>query len=123
MSYIGIISLLHDLNVNKMKSHTFKEKHSDNIEKVTFNVEKSDGTRIEVSLNTVLSFQTMSSRMSLTCPTINLSFNKFLLHKALEERWSVTPHEEVQTVENFKYLLSGSPLYYQTMFSSSKRNG
>ena len=59
----SIIPLLHDYNVKEVKTHTFKLKHDNNIEKETFDVEKADGTTIEVLFNTVLSFQTMSSRM------------------------------------------------------------
>ena len=55
--------------------------------------------------NTVLFFQTMSSRMNFTDLMMFLYFNKCLLDNPLEEWQSVTPHEENQTVENFKYLL------------------
>ena len=63
MSGSCIIPLLRDYDVKEVKAHTFKLKHDDNTEKETFDVEKSDGTTIEILFNTVLSFQTMSSRM------------------------------------------------------------
>ena len=88
-----------------MKTHTFKLKHDDNTEKETFDVEKADGTTIEVLFNTVLSFQTMSSRMDFTGTMMYSYFNKCLLDNALEEWRAVTPHEEDQTEENFKYSL------------------
>ena len=44
----SIIALLHDYNVKEVKTHTFKLKHDDNTEKETFDVEKADGTTIEV---------------------------------------------------------------------------
>jgi hypothetical protein len=53
-------------------------------------------------LNTVLSFQTMSSRMEFTGVMMYSYFDKCLLDNALEEWRSVTPHEDDQTVENFK---------------------
>ena len=49
-----------------VKVHTFKLKHEDNEEKETFDVEKSDGITIKMLFNTVLSFQTMSTRMAFT---------------------------------------------------------
>ena len=41
--------------------------NDDNTEKVTFDVKKSDGIRIKVMLNMMLSFETMSSRMNFKC--------------------------------------------------------
>ena len=85
MSGIGINALLHDYDVKEVKSHTFKLKHNNNVEKETFSVKKSDGTIIEVLFNTELSFQTMSLRMNFTGTTMFLYFNKFLVDNALEE--------------------------------------
>ena len=61
MSGSCVIPLLCDYDVKEVKLHTFKLKRDDNTEKETFDVEKSDGTTIEILFNTVLSFQTMSS--------------------------------------------------------------
>ena len=105
MSGSCIIPLLHDYDVKEVKSHTFKLKRDDNTEKETFDVEKSDGTTIEILFNTVLSFQTMSSRMDFTGATMYSYFDKCLLDNALEEWRSVMPHEDDQTVENFKFSL------------------
>ena len=101
----SIVPLLHDYNVNKVKSHTFKLKHNNSTEEETFDVEKSIGTTVEVLFNTVLSFQTMSSRMNFTGTMMYSYFNKCLVDNALEEWWLVTPHENNQTPENFKYSL------------------
>ena len=105
MAGIGIITLIFDYDVKDVKSHTFKLKHNDNVEKETFDVKKSDGTIVEVLFNTVLSFQTMSSRMNFTGTMMFLYFNKCLMDNALEKWHSVTPHEVDQTVETFKYLI------------------
>jgi hypothetical protein len=66
MSSISIVSLLHDYEVKDLKVHTFKIKCEDNEEKETFDVKKSDDMTIEMMFNTVLSFQTMSTRMAFT---------------------------------------------------------
>ena len=93
----SIVPLLCDYNVKEVKSHTFKLKHNDNTEKETFHIKNSDGTTIEVLLNTMLSFQTMSSRMNFTGKMKFSYFNKCLLDSALEEWQLVTPHEDDQT--------------------------
>ena len=85
MSGNSIIPLLRDYNVKEVKTHTFKLKHGNNTEKETFDVKKSDGTTIEVLFNTVLSFQTMSSRMNFTGAMRYLYFNKCLMDNPLEE--------------------------------------
>ena len=103
MSSISIVSLLRDYEVKDVKVHTFKLKHEDNEEKETFDVEKSDGITIEMLFNTVLSFQTMSTRMTFTGPLMYSYFNKCLTDNALEEWRSVTPHPDDQTIENFQY--------------------
>ena len=105
MSSNSIIPLLRDYDVKEVKTHTFKLKHDDNTEKETFDVEKADGTTIEVLFNTVLSFQTISSRMNFTGTMMYSYFNKCLMDNALEEWQAVTPHEEDHTEENFKYSL------------------
>ena len=105
MSGICIISLLRDYKVKEVKFHTFKLKHKDNVEKETFKVEKSDGTTIEILFNTVLSFNTMAKRMEFTGPMMFSYFNKCLTDNALEEWRAVTPHEDNQTAENFKYSI------------------
>ena len=84
MSGIGIITLIRDYDVKDVKSHTFKLKHNDNVEKETFDVEKSDGTIVEVLFNTVLSFQTMLLRMNFTGTMMFSYFNKCLTDNALE---------------------------------------
>ena len=102
---ICIISLLCDYEVKEVKFHTFKLKHKDNIEKETFEVEKSDGKTIEVLFNTVLLFNTMAKRIKFTGMMMFSYFNKCLTDNALEEWHAVTPHEDGQTVENFKYSI------------------
>ena len=105
MSGICIISHLHDYNVKEVKFHTFKLKHKDNVEKETVEVEKFDGTTIEILFNTVLSFNTMAKRMEFTGPMMFSYFNKCLTDIVLEEWCIVTPHEDNQAVENFKYSI------------------
>ena len=75
MSSISIVSLLRDYEVKDVKVHTFKLKHEDNEENETFDVEKSDGITIEMLFNTVLSFQTMSTRMAFTGPLMYSYFD------------------------------------------------
>ena len=48
MSGSCIIPLLRDYDVKEVKLHTFKLKHDDITEKETLDVEKSDGTAIEI---------------------------------------------------------------------------
>ena len=103
MSNISIVSLLCEYKVKDVKIHTFKLKHKDNEEKETFDIEKSDGTAIEMLFLTILSFQTMSTRMEFTGPLPYSYFDKCLTDNALEEWHSVTPHQDDQTLENFKY--------------------
>ena len=105
MSGTCIIPLLRDYDVKDVKFHTFKLKHKDNIEKEMFEVEKSDRTTIEILFNTVLSFTMMMKRMEFTGPMMFSYFDKCLMDNALEEWHLVTPHEDDQTSENFKFLL------------------
>ena len=105
MSGSCVIPLLRDYDVKEVKLQTFKLKHDDNMEKESFNVEKSDGPTIEILLNTVLSFHVMSSRLEFTGLTMYSYFDMCLLDNALEEWHSVTPHEDDQMVKNFKYPL------------------
>ena len=105
MSGSCVIPHLHDYDVQEVKLHTFKLKHDDITEKETLDVEKSDGTAIEILFNTVLSFQTMSSRMEFTDAMMYSYFNKCLLDNALEEWCSIMPHDDDQTVKNFKFSL------------------
>jgi hypothetical protein len=100
-----VIPLLHDYDVKEVKLHTLKLKHDNNTKKETFNVKKSDGTTIKILFNTVVLFQTMSSRMEFTSPMIFLYIDKCLLNNALEEWCSVMPHQEDQTIKNFKFSL------------------
>jgi hypothetical protein len=100
-----VIPLLHDYDVNEVKSQTFKLKRDDNTEKESYKVEKSDGTTIEILFNTVLLFHTMPSRMEFTGLMMNSYFDKCLLDNALEEWRSVTPQKDDQMVENFKFSL------------------
>ena len=51
----------------------------------------------------VLSFQTMSTRMAFNGPLMYSYFDKCLTDNALEERRSVTPHPDDQMIENFQY--------------------
>ena len=111
MSGSCIIPLLRDYDVKEVKLHTLKLKRDDNTEKETFDVKKSDGTTIKILLNTVLSFQTMSSRMEFTGAMMYSYFNKCLLDNALEEWRSVTPHEDDQTVKHFKFSLDSRPTW------------
>ena len=105
MAGICIISLKSDYKVKEVKFHTFKLKHKDNIEKEAFEVEKLDGTTIEILLNTVLLFNTMAQRMEFTGPMMFAYFNKGLTDNALEEWRVVTPHKDNQTAENLKYSI------------------
>ena len=105
MSGTCIILLLLDYNIKEVKFHTFKLKHKDNIEKELFEVEKLNGTTIEMLFNTVLLFTMMSKRMEFTGPMMYSYFNKCLMDNVLEEWRLVTLHEEDQTVENFKFSL------------------
>ena len=119
-----VIPLLCDYKVKEVKLHTFKLEHDYNIEKETFDVKKSDGAKIEILFNTVLSFQTMSSRMEFTGAMMYTYFNKCLLDNALEEWGLVTPHEDDQTVKNSCFLWRNSSMpYYLAVHSSHKRNG
>jgi hypothetical protein len=103
MPSILIVTLLHDYEVKDVKVHTFKLKHEDDEEKETFDVENSDSMTIEMLFNTVLSFQTMSTRMAFTGPLMYSYFDKCLTDNSLEEWYSVTPHPDDQTIENFQY--------------------
>ena len=103
MSSILIVSLLCDYKFKDVKIHTFKLRHEDNNKKETFDIEKSDGMTFEMLFLTVLSFQTMSTRMAFTGPLLYSYFDKCLTDNALEEWRSVTPHQDNQTLENFRY--------------------
>ena len=85
MSSISIVSLLCEYKVNDVKIHTFKLKHEDNEEKETFDIEKFDGMTVEMLFLTILSFQTMSTRMAFTGLLSYSYFNKCLTDNALEE--------------------------------------
>ena len=76
MSSILIVSLLCEYEVKDVKIHTFKHKHEDNGEKETFDIEKSDGTTVEMLFLTILSFQTMSTTMAFTGPLLYSYFDK-----------------------------------------------
>ena len=56
---------------------------------------------------TILSFQTMSTRMTFTGPLLYSYFDKCLTDNALEEWRLVPPHQDDQTLENFKYSQEG----------------
>jgi hypothetical protein len=105
MSGSCVIPLPCDYNVKEVKLTTFKLKHDDNTEKETFNDKKFDGTTIDSLFNTMLSFQTMYSRMEFTDPMMFSYFDKCFLDHALEEWCSVTTHEDYQRVKNFKFSL------------------
>ena len=116
MSSISIVSLLHDYEVKDVKVHTFKLKHEDNKEIETFDVKKSDGIAIEMLFNTVLSFQTMSTRMVFTGPLMYSYFDKCLTDNALEVWRSVTPHPDDQTIENFQSIYNYARSDTRTLF-------
>ena len=103
MSNILIVSLLCDYEVKDVKIHTLKLKHEENDKIDTFDVEKSDSTTVEMLFLTILSFQTMSTRMTFTGPLSYSYFDKYVTDNTLEELRSVTPHQDDQTIENFKY--------------------
>ena len=103
MSNILIVSLLCDYEVKDVKIHTLKLKHEENDKIDTFDVEKSDSTTVEMLFLTILSFQTMSTRMAFTGPLSYSYFDKCVTDNTLEELRSVTPHQDDQTIENFKY--------------------
>ena len=103
MSNISIVSLLREYKVKDVKICTFKLRHEDNEEKETFDIDRSDGTTVEMLFLTVLSFQTMSTRMTFTSPLSYLYFDKGLTNNALEEWHLVTLHQDDQTIETFKY--------------------
>ena len=92
MSGSCVIPLLRDYNFKEVKLHTFKLKRDDITEKETFDVGKSDGTAIEILFNTVLLFQTMSTKMEFIGSMIFSYFNNCLLDNALEEWCLFTPH-------------------------------
>ena len=98
MSSILIVTLLHDYEVKDVKALTFKLRHEDNEEKESYDVEKSDSMTIEMLFNTVLSFQTMSTRMVFTGPLMYSYFGKCLPDNTLEEWHSITPHQDNQTI-------------------------
>ena len=104
MSGIGSIVLICDFNVKDVKSHTLVQALQQCCIRI-MDIEKSDGTIMEVLFNTVLSFQTMSLRMNFTGTMMFSYFNKCLMDNTLEEWRSVTPHEDDQTVETFKYSI------------------
>jgi hypothetical protein len=58
---------------------------------------------IKMMFNTLLSFQTMSTRMAFTGPLMFSYFDNCLTDIALEERLSVTLHHDDQTIENYQY--------------------
>ena len=85
MSSISIVPNLCEYEVKDVKVHTFKLKHEDNEEKDTFEVEKSDSMTIKMLFNSVLSFQTMSTRMEFSGLLMCSYFKKCLTDNALEE--------------------------------------
>ena len=76
MLSICIVLLRQDYEIKDIKVQTFKLKHDGTSEKETFDVEKSDGTIIEVIFNTILSFKTMSNQMQLTGSLMFSYFDK-----------------------------------------------
>ena len=101
MLSICIVLLQQEYEIKDIKVLTFKLKHDGTSEKETFDVEKSDGTIIEVIFNTILSFKTMSNQMELTASLMFSYFDKCLADNSLEEWHSVMPHIDNQTAENF----------------------
>ena len=105
MSGSSVVPPLHDYNVKVVKLQTFKLKQDYNMKKGSFNVQKSDETTIEILFITGLLFLTMSSRMEFTGPMMFLYFDVCILHNALEELCLAMPHDDDQTVRNFKVFL------------------
>ena len=64
------------------------------MKKEAFDVKKSDSMTIEMLCNTVLSFQTISTRMAFSGSLMFSYFNKCLTDSALEEWQLVTPHQD-----------------------------
>ena len=85
MSSTLIVSLLCYFEVKDVKILTFKLKHEDTEEKESYSIKKSDSTTFEMLLLTILSFQTMSTRIAFTGPLSYSYFNKCLTDNALEE--------------------------------------
>ena len=77
---------------------------------------------IEMLCNTVLSFQTISTRMAFSGSLMFSYFNKCLTDSALEEWQLVTPHQDDQTIENFQYFQEEwlTPLLPDNAFVSQK---
>ena len=71
--------------------------------KKLFEVEKSDSMAIEMLFNTVLSFQTISTRTVCTGSFMFSYFNKCFTNNTIEKSHSVTPCQDDQTIENFDY--------------------
>ena len=57
----------------------------------------------EILFCTILFFETMSTRMAFTGPLSYSYLDKCLTDNTLEEWRSVTPHQDDQALENFKY--------------------
>ena len=74
---------------------------------------------IEKLFNTVLSFQTMSTRMAFTGSLMYAYFKKCWTDNALEKRHSVTPYQDDQTIENFSALKKNG-LLPDNLFVSQK---
>ena len=75
-----VILLLCDYHVKEVNIHTFKLKHSDNLKKESFDVEKSDGKQSKCHV-TLCSH---SSMMVFTGPMMYSYFDMCLLDNALE---------------------------------------
>ena len=119
MSSICIVPLQQDYKIKDIKVQTFKLKLDGTSEKETFDVEKSDGTIIEVMFNTIMSFKTMSSQMELTGSLMFSYFDKCLADNALEEWRSVTPHSDDQTTDRKSTRLNSSHPSISRMPSSA----
>ena len=103
MSIICIVTLLSDFEVKDVEVFTFKLKHEDNEDKETFDVKKLNGMTIEMVFHTVLSFQTMTTRMAFSGLLMYSYFDKCFTDNALEESCSITQHQDDQTIENVQY--------------------
>ena len=108
----GVSSKIHYCIVNSLKMKQQESQHDGTDKKGTFNNGKLDDTTIEVILNTILSFITMSNQMELTDHLMLsfFNFNDFLVDSALKELHSVTPHSNIKLCKISSFLLKNSSL-------------
>lgn len=78
---------------NRWKHILYNQLNMTTIWRKTLCWKQSNCATTEISLNTVLSFQTLSSMMEFTGPIMFSPSEKSLLDNALEEWQSISPHE------------------------------